>query len=58
VDVTDQAPYRALVGETINQVIPQFNDLLELAGLVIRTDTAVLDLQMWAGELRVFARRG
>ena len=57
-DVTDQAPYRALVGETISQVIPQFNDLLELSGLVIRTDTAVLDLQMWAGELRAFVRRG
>jgi len=56
-DVSDQAPYGELVGETIRQVTPQFNDLLELSGLLIQTGTAVLDLKQWAGELRAFVRR-
>jgi hypothetical protein len=56
-DVSDQEPYSELVGETIRHVTPQFNDLLELSGLLIRTGTAVLDLQQWAGELRAFVRR-
>jgi hypothetical protein len=56
--VTDQAPYSLLVGGTIRQAIPQFNELLEQTGLLVRTDDAVLDLQMWAGELRAFVRRG
>jgi hypothetical protein len=57
-DVTEQAPYSWLAGETIRQAIPQFNELLEQTGLMVRTDNAVLDLQMWAGELRAFVRRG
>lgn len=57
-DVTDQAPYSLLVGGTIRQAIPQFNELLEQTGLLVRTDDAVLDLQMWVGELRAFVRRG
>lgn len=56
-DVTDQEPYRALVGETVREAIPQLNDLHELSGLMIRTTAAALDLKMWAGELRTFARR-
>jgi hypothetical protein len=57
-DVTGQAPYSLLAGQTIRQAIPQFNELLEQTGLMVRTDGAVLDLQMWAGELRAFVRRG
>jgi hypothetical protein len=57
-DVTNQAPYSLLVGGTIRQAIPQFNELLERTGLLVRTDDTVLDLQMWAGELRAFVRRG
>jgi hypothetical protein len=57
-DVTAQAPYSWLIGETILQVIPQFNDLLELTGMLVRTQAAILDLQVWAGELRAFVRRG
>ena len=56
-DVTEQAPYRLLAGALVVQVLSQLNDLLELTGLVIRTDVGVLDLQMWAGELRAFVRR-
>ena len=56
-DVTDQLPYRQITGSLVVQVLSQLNDLLELTGLVIRTDAGVLDLQMWAGELRVFVRR-
>jgi hypothetical protein len=29
-----------------------------MTGLLVRTDDAILDLQMWAGELRAFVRRG
>lgn len=58
VDMSDKSPYSWLIGQTINQVIPQFNDLLELTGLVLRTEEAVLDVQLWAGELRAFVRRG
>ncbi len=54
VDVSDRAPYRSLVGRTVQQAIPQLNELLELTGLLVRTDDAVLDLQVWAGELRAF----
>lgn len=57
-DMTSREPYSWLAGETIRQAIPQFNELLELSGLLIRTGSAVLDLQMWAGELRAFVRRG
>jgi hypothetical protein len=57
-DVTDQAPYKALVDQTVQQAIPQYNELLEMTGMLIRTDETVLDLQIWAGELRVFVRRG
>lgn len=57
-DVTNQAPYSWLVGGTVRQAIPQLNELLELTGLLVRTDEAVLDLQLWAGELRAFVRRG
>jgi Protein of unknown function (DUF3037) len=57
-DVTGQPPYSWLRDETVSQVIPQLNELLELSGLLIRTDNAVLDLQLWAGELRAFVRRG
>jgi hypothetical protein len=56
-DVTEQAPYSWLTGGTVRQAIPQLNDILELTGLLIRTDGAVLDLQLWAGELRAFVRR-
>jgi len=56
-DVTAIAPYGSLAGSTIQQAIPQFNDLLELTGLVIRTADTVLDLQQWAGELRAFVHR-
>jgi hypothetical protein len=42
----------------VRQAIPQFNDLLELSGILVRTDDSILDLQMWAGELRAFVRRG
>jgi Protein of unknown function (DUF3037) len=57
-DVSGGAPYDWLVGGTVRQAIPQFNDLLELTGLMIRTDAAVLNLQVWAGELRASVRRG
>jgi hypothetical protein len=57
-DVTDQVPYSWLVRQTIRQAIPQLNAMLEQTGLMIRTDDCVLDLQMWAGELRAFVRRG
>jgi hypothetical protein len=57
-DVSGMVPHVWLVGGTVRQAIPQFNNLLELTGLVIRTEDAVLDLQMWAGELRAFVRRG
>ena len=57
-DVSDGVPEVLLVGGTVRQAVPQFNNLRELTGLVIRTDNAVLDLQMWAGELRAFVRRG
>ena len=57
-DVSDDEPNVWLVGGTVRQAAPQFNNLRELAGLVIRTEDAVLDLQMWAGELRAFVRRG
>jgi hypothetical protein len=57
-DVSGVAPYSWLIGETVNQVVPQLNELLELSGLLIRTDNAALDLQLWAGELRTFVRRG
>jgi hypothetical protein len=57
-DVTEQEPYKPLTGQTVRQAIPQFNELLELTGLLIRTDDCLLDLQMWAGELRAFVRRG
>jgi hypothetical protein len=30
--------------------------LLELTGMLIRTEEAILDLQGWAGELRAFVR--
>jgi hypothetical protein len=56
-DVSRNVPHGRLIGGTIRQSIPQFNNLLELTGLVIRTDDAVLELQMWAGELRAFVRR-
>ncbi len=56
-DVTAEEPYRALVGETIREAVPQLNHLQELTGLMIRTDGAALDLKMWAGELRTSARR-
>jgi hypothetical protein len=56
-DVTDQMPFGWLAGQTVRQVVPQFNDLLELTGLLIRTDYATLDLQVFAGELRAFVRR-
>jgi hypothetical protein len=56
-DVTDQLPYSSLVGQRVRQAVPQLNDLLELTGLVLRTDGANLDLQLWAGELRAFVRR-
>lgn len=57
-DLTEQVPYSWLVGQTVRQAIPQFNDLLELSGLLVRTDDSILDLQMWAGELRALVRRG
>jgi hypothetical protein len=57
-DVSTEEPYGPLIGATVRQAVPQLNDLLELTGLVVRTDNAVLDLQMWAGELRAFVRRG
>ncbi|MFI5258431.1 MAG: hypothetical protein ACHQ01_02300, partial [Candidatus Limnocylindrales bacterium] len=56
-DVTAEAPYSWLVGQIVRQTIPQLNDLLELSGLLVRTDDCVLDLQVWAGELRAFVRR-
>jgi len=56
-DVTEQMPYSWLVGQTIRQAIPQLNDLLELTGLVLRTDAAILALELWAGELRAFVTR-
>lgn len=56
-DVTEQMPYGWLVGQTIRQTIPQFNDLLDLTGLVLRTDAAILALELWAGELRAFVTR-
>jgi hypothetical protein len=56
-DVSDQMPYSWLIGQQVRQAIPQLNDLLELTGLLIRTDAAVLDLQQWAGELRALVRR-
>ena len=55
-DVTDQPMYRGLVGRTVRQALPQYNELLEMTGLLVRTDESVLDLQIWAGELRVFVR--
>ena len=57
-DVTDQMPYSRLVGQRVLQTIPHLNDLLEMTGLLIRTDAADLDLQVWGGELRTFVRRG
>jgi Protein of unknown function (DUF3037) len=57
-DLTDQALYTGLANQTVQQAIPQYNELLELTGLVIRTDEVILDLQLWAGELRAFVRRG
>jgi hypothetical protein len=57
-DVTAQQPYGLLADQTVQQVIPQLNDLLELTGMLIRTEEAILDLQVWAGELRTFVRRG
>ena len=56
-DVTGLAPYSWLVGERVRLVIPQLNEQFELVGLLIRTDNAILDLQLWAGELRTFVRR-
>jgi Protein of unknown function (DUF3037) len=56
-DVTALAPYSALVGSAVRQAIPQYNDLLELTGLIVRTEDSVLDLQQWAGELRAFVHR-
>jgi hypothetical protein len=56
-DVTELAPYNSLSGRIVQQAIPQFNDLLELTGLVIRTQDFALDLQQWAGELRAFVHR-
>lgn len=41
----------------MRQAVPQLDDLLEMTGLLIRTDAANLDLQVWAGELRTFIRR-
>ena len=57
-DLTDQAPYSGLANQTVQQALPQYNELLELTGLLIRTDEVILDLQLWAGELRAFVRRG
>jgi hypothetical protein len=57
-DVSASSAYGPLIGSTVRQAVPQLNEFLELTGLVIRTDAAVVDLQMWAGELRVFVRRG
>ncbi len=57
-DVTEQPPYGGLANQTVQQAIPQYNELLELTGYLIRTEEVVLDLQLWAGELRVFVRRG
>jgi hypothetical protein len=57
-DVTGQAPYSWLIGKPVRQSIPQVNDLLEMTGLLIRTEDAILDIQQWAGELRAFVRRG
>jgi hypothetical protein len=57
-DVTAQPPYNLLAGQTVQQGIPQLNDLLELTGMLIRTQEGILDLQVWAGELRTFVRRG
>jgi len=57
-DVSGSAPHEWLVGGTVRQANPQYNDLLELTGLVILIDDAVLNLQMWAGELRASVRRG
>lgn len=57
-ELTEQTPYSWVVGRTVRQAIPQFNELLELTGLLVRTDDSILDLQMWAGELRAFVRRG
>lgn len=56
-DVSRNVPHGRLIGGTIRQALPQYNNLLELTGLVIRTDDTVLELQMWAGELRAFVRR-
>ena len=55
-DVTDQMPYCRLAGQTVRQAVPQFNDLLDLTGLLLRTDDTVLELQDWAGELRAMVR--
>jgi len=57
-DVGGTAPYGWLVGGTVVQAVPQFNSLLEMTGLVVRVGDAVLELQVWAGELRAFVRRG
>lgn len=57
-DMSERSPFSLLVGRKVTQVIPKFNGLLELTGLVIRTTGAVLDIQLWAGELRVFVRLG
>jgi hypothetical protein len=57
-DVSGNVPHGWLVGGTVRQALPKFNNLPELTGLVISTADAVLDLQMWAGELRAFVRRG
>ena len=57
-DVTEQQPYSGLAGKTVQQAIPQYNELLEMTGLLVRTDEVILDLQLWAGELRAFVRGG
>jgi len=58
VDVSGTAPYGSLIGGTIDQATPQLSGQLEMTGLLVRTEDAMLDLQQWAGELRAFVRRG
>jgi hypothetical protein len=55
-DVTAMEPYNRLAGKPILQSVPSLNELLELTGLILRTEDAILDLQIWAGELRAFVR--
>ena len=50
-------PVGLVFGQTVRQAIPQLNDLLELTGIVLRTDAAILTLELWAGELRAFVTR-